>query len=379
MRIIICAILSALGSRRFAGFILPLVIPLLIAGCGQKPAEQASQPPRPVMVLRVTNADVFAGRAVPGQARSANEVALSFRVGGRILERRVKTGDEVKEGDTVATLDPAPYQAEVDTMTANLERARAAHRNAAGQLERDRQLFAKDIVAKARLESSESAADQALAEVQSLEAALGRRKLDLEYTVLRAPFSGVVSAVFAEVFEEVKAQQSVMRVIDPHKIEMIVNVPESMVSLAPYAIDVKASFDAFPGVEIPAEVSEVGREPSQTTRTYAVKVLLAPPSGVTIVPGMAGRVRARPGPQIAERLKGVVVPLPAVFSVDDTAGSFVWTVNDAAKTVSRRQVELGEPVVGGVSIMKGLSPGDLVLSAGVHSLREGQAVRIQER
>lgn len=375
MRIITCAALRAFRSGR----LVPLVISFVIAGCGQKPTEQASQPPRSVIVMRVVNADVFAGRTIPGQARSANEAALSFRVGGRILERRVKTGDEVKEGDIVATLDPAPYQAEVDTVTANLERARAAHRNAAGQLDRDRQLFAKDIVAKARMESSESAADQALAEVQSLEATLGRRKLDLEYTTLHAPFSGVVSAVFAEVFEEVKAQQSIMRVIDPRKIEMIVNVPESLISLVPYAVDVKASFDAFPGIEIPAEVSEVGREPSQTTRTYTVKVLLAPPPGVTIVPGMAGRVRARPGPQIAERLKGVVVPLPAVFSVDDTAGSFVWTVNEAAKTVSRRLVELGEPVVGGISIVKGLSPGDLVVSAGVHSLREGQTVQIQER
>src|SRR4051794_39973741 len=114
MRNITCAALSAFGSGR----LVSLVIPLVIAGCGQKPAEQASQPPRPVIVMRVVNADVFAGRVIPGQARSANEAALSFRVGGCILERRVKTGDEVKEGDIVATIDPAPYQAEVDTVNA---------------------------------------------------------------------------------------------------------------------------------------------------------------------------------------------------------------------------------------------------------------------
>ena len=131
-----------------------------------------------------------------------------------------------------------------------------------------------------------------------------------------------------------------MRLIDPAEIEMVVNVPESLISLVPYAVDIKVTFDAFPGVEIPAEISEIGKEPSETTRTYAVKLLVAPPSGVTIIPGMAGRARARPGPQIADRFKGAVVPLSAIFSPDDVSGSFAWIVNEASRTVSRRKVEV---------------------------------------
>ena len=118
-----------------------LLMSLLVGACSDNTAKPTEPPPRPVITFRVINSEVFAGRAIPGQARSAHEAALSFRVGGRMLERRVKTGDQIKEGDVVATLDPAPYQAEVDSVTATLERARAAHRNAAGQLERDRQLF----------------------------------------------------------------------------------------------------------------------------------------------------------------------------------------------------------------------------------------------
>jgi RND family efflux transporter MFP subunit len=355
------------------------LIPLLIGACSDKAVKGAEPPPRPVITFRIANSDLVAGRAFPGQARSAHEAALSFRVGGRMLERLVKTGDQVKQGDVVATLDPAPYQAEVDSVSATLERARAAYRNAASQLDRDRQLFEKDIVAKARLETSDANAQQTLSEMRSLEATLERRKLDLGYTVLRAPFGGVVSAVFAEAFEEVKPQQSVLRIIDPEKIEMTINVPESLISLVPYAVDIKVTFDAFPGLAIPAEISEIGKEPSETTRTYAVKLLVAPPSGVTIVPGMAGRATARPGPEIAERFKGVVVPLSAILSPDDVAGSFVWIVNDASRTVSRQKIELGEPVTGGINVKDGLKPGDLIVVAGVHSLQEGQAVRIQGR
>jgi multidrug efflux system membrane fusion protein len=84
--------------------------------------------------------NLFAGRALPGQARAALEASLSFRVGGRMQERRVKTGDTVQEGDIVATLDGAPYQAEVDSISASLQRARTAYANPASQLDRDKQL-----------------------------------------------------------------------------------------------------------------------------------------------------------------------------------------------------------------------------------------------
>ena len=355
-----------------------LLIALLVAACDKTPDQKAEAPPRPVKVFRVVDANLIAGRALPGQARSVREAMLSFRIAGRLQERRVKMGDQVKEGDVLAVLDAAPYQADLDLATANLQRARAAYANAASQLDRDKQLLAKGHIAKARFENSDSAAKQAAAEVKSLEAAQERAKLELGYTELRAPFEGFVSAVFAEASEEVKPQQAVMRLIDPSEIEMIVNVPELLISIAPYVVDLKVTFDAFPGIEIPAELAEVGTEPSETTRTYPVKILLTPPQGVTILPGMAGRVRGKPGPEIAQRAKGVVIPLSAAYSPDDATGSFVWVVNDAAKTAHRQQVTLGEPVVGGVSVTDGLTPGDLVVAVGVHSLQEGQAVRVLE-
>lgn len=355
-----------------------LLIALLFSACGEDSAQKAETPPRPVKVVRVADANLIAGRALPGQARSVREAMLSFRVAGRIQERRVKPGDQVKEGDVVAILDAAPYQAELDAATANLQRVQAASANAASQLDRDKQLLAKGFIAKARFENSDSAAKQALAEVKSVEAAQERAKLELGYTELRAPFAGFVSAVFAEAFEEVKPQEPVVRLVDPTEIEMVVNVPESLISYAPYVVDLKATFDAFPGIEIPAELAEVGKEPSETTRTYPVKVLLTPPQGVAILPGMAGRLRGKPGPEIARQTKGVVIPLSAAFSPDDATGSFVWVVNDAAKTVHRQPVTLGEPVVGGVSVTDGLTPGSLVVAVGVHSLQEGQAVRILE-
>ena len=76
---------------------------------------------------------------------------------------------------------------------------------------------------------------------------------------------------------------------------MLVNVPESLISFVPYVVNIRATFDAFPGLEIPAEVSEIGTEPSESTRTYPVKLLLSPPDNTAILPGMAGTVRGEAG------------------------------------------------------------------------------------
>src|SRR5262249_39706480 len=96
---------------------LGLLFTLLVAGCDQQ-ETQKTETPRPVIVFRVASADVIAGRAFPEYARSAREAMLSFRVAGRIQERRVKTGDQVKKGDILATLDAAPYQTEFDRVAA---------------------------------------------------------------------------------------------------------------------------------------------------------------------------------------------------------------------------------------------------------------------
>src|SRR5262245_3269949 len=111
-----------------------LLIVLLVIGCSKETEQSAEAPPRPVKVFRVVDANLIAGRAIPGQARSAREAMLSFRIAGRIQERRVKPGEQVKEGDILATLDTAPYQAELDRAAANLQRAQAAYTNAASAL-----------------------------------------------------------------------------------------------------------------------------------------------------------------------------------------------------------------------------------------------------
>src|SRR5262249_31153169 len=115
---------SAHAQRCVATLGVILLISALTA-CGDQVASPNERRPRPVKISRVADANVIVGRALPGQARSAHEATLSFQVGGRILERRVKAGDRIAVGDVLAAIDPTPYKAEVASVSSNLERARA--------------------------------------------------------------------------------------------------------------------------------------------------------------------------------------------------------------------------------------------------------------
>jgi RND family efflux transporter MFP subunit len=167
------------------------------------------------------------------------------------------------------------------------------------------------------------------AEIDSLEASVQSARDELSYTYLRAPFDGTIVAKYVENFEDVQAKQAILRLLDTSRIEMVVDVPETKISNLPYVRNILVRFDAFPSIEIPAEIKEVGREASLTTRTYPITVIMDQPEGATILPGMAGRATA----EVAKpEASGLVVPVAAVFSVAGEDGSYVWVIDETSLT-----------------------------------------------
>ena len=198
----------------------------------------------------------------------------------------------------------------------------------------------------------------------------------LGYTELKAPFDGIVVETYVENFETVVAKQPVLRVLDPSSIEFVVSVPENLITLAPYVTGSTVTFDALPGIEISAKIKEIGKEASQATRTYPVTLVMEQPEGAEILPGMAGQASITSRPPEDSTLVGIQVPATAVFTGEDRSRNFVWIVDESSRTLSRREVELGQLARYGVLIKSGLEPGEWIVIKGVHSVREGQKVRI---
>ncbi len=354
---------------------ISLAVFVLLTACATEPP---AKPIRPVRTMQVSHSSELEQRAFPGQARAGNQVDMSFRVSGPLIERPVDRGDKVKKGAILARIDPRDFESEIRTVDGQLERARAALTRAQADYDRLRRVQEQDAGATSQsmIDLALASRDQSQAGVKSLEGTLKRSKDRLADTFLRAPFAGEVVATYVENFEDVLPKQPVVRVLGKGRMEFDISVPENLISHTPYVESVVLRFDAFPGREFQGEVKEVGREASAGTRTYPVTLAFDQPGDAKVLSGMAGQATITARLPEDQASSGIEVPLSAVFSPEETDDSFVWIVDTTSNTISRRQIEVGELTAFGIQVASGLEPGEVIATAGVNLLEDGQEVRI---
>lgn len=338
------------------------VVMILVGACSE-PVEEV-EVVRPVRVVRVAAPQDFTNRPLPGRARAAEETNLSFDVSGTVLERPVNVGDQVEKGRLLARLDQRDFRNQRDAALAARNRMRA-------NFERVKIAAESGAVSRQDLDDARAQLDVAQAELNIAEKAI-------EDSTIVAPRSGTISATYVEAFTSVRAKEAIVRLLDTTAIEMVVQVPESLISFAPHVEDIQVEYDAFPGRPVRAEIKEISNEASQTTRTFPVTLIMEQPADFKILPGMAGRASGRLPAERAPKLQALRVPMSSVFTPDDadsSGTSFVWVIDEATNTVTRRAVTTGELDRAGIQVREGVKAGDLIVVSGVSFLREGQVVR----
>ena len=407
----------------FLKWIVLAILPaVLMMGCQSESPPEI--PVRPVPAMKVGDVSRLAESTFPGRAKATEEVNLAFRVGGPLIARPVNVGNSVEQGALIAKIDPRDFETTLANLTSKLAQAqsqlkamRVARPEDINKLEaalaaakaeqvkakadytRVQQLYANDNASKAELDQARALRDISreavrgateslrvgrrgartedieamVASIRAIEAQQKRARDALEDTELRAPFAGYIAQTFVENFQDVLPKQPIVRLLDTSRIEMEISVPESLISLAPYTTEILCRFDAFADRELPAQIKEIGKEASQTTRTYPVTLIMDQPEDIQILPGMAGVVKARAELPANFVGVGVEVPLSAVL-VDKNDKRFVWIIDDSARTVSRREVMVGALSPRGIRITQGLQSGEWIATAGVHYLTEGQQV-----
>ncbi len=332
-------------------------------------------PPKPVKALQISDPDALAEGSFPGRAAAAQEANMSFRVSGPLVELPVKVGDEVTADTVVARIDPNDFQVMVTNAESLHAAARAAFRRADADYNRlsNAQIEDPGAISQRAVDLALAARDGARAAVSSSNATAQTARDRLSYATLTAPFDGEVVETYVENFETVIALQPVVRIVDASSVEMTLSIPENLIGYADYVTNVSVTFDALPGITVPAMISEIGSEASQATRTYPLTIIMDQPDGARILPGMAGQAAIQA--QLPETVEsGVHVPPTALIAGTDTERSYVWVIDN--DVVTRREVQTGALTTTGVLVTGGLNPGELIVAAGVSMLSDGQSVRV---
>lgn len=334
---------------------------LLLTGCqGEAPAQAAPEPVRPAIIQTVGQADAGEKLRFPGRLRAAKRAELSFNVPGFVAEFALTEGARVTAGQVVARLDDAVFRARVVAAQSEFERSRV-------DLERyQRLLDTEQAVARAEV-------DERRARLEMARTNLAAAQQDLSDTVIRAPFSGVVTKRRLETFANVQAKQAIAELQDLGTLEIVIHVPQRMLRNEGARAQAAAFFDEREDQPVPVVVKSYASEADPVTQNHEVVLTLqSRPAGLTLLPGMSVTVAPLQGRAVAAG-GALTVPLTAVAS-DAARSPFVWVVG-ADGQVRPAPVVLGEVQGGQVNVSSGLHAGERIVTAGVSGLREGMKVR----
>ncbi len=347
--------------------ILFLLIPLLIAACGDKTPAPSPQP-RAVLAHTV-HLGAGSNRAeYSGEVKPRHDAALAFRVGGKLIERRVEVGDRVAAGQILARLDPADLAQSQKSAEAQLVAAEADRAFARADVERYRGLKAQQFVSQAALDAKETALKTAEQKVHAAAAQGNIATNQSGYAVLSSDAAGVVSAVLTEVGQIVAAGQAVVKVARTDEKEVLIALPENRVGELAGADGVVVTLWALPDKVFRGRVREVSPQADPVTRTYAARVAILD-ADANVRLGMTARVLLdRHGQEIQ-----TMIPAGSVFQKGREPA--VWVIG-ADGHVHLRPVNVVTWREDGVTVRGGLAEGERIVAAGAHKLTEGEAVRV---
>jgi RND family efflux transporter MFP subunit len=342
-------------------------------GCSNEPPP-AEEIIRPVMYQPVFATGGARMRSFSGAARADVESNLSFKVAGNISRVYVKVGDRVQKGAPIADLDPADYDLQVEDAEASLLQTQSQARNARANYSRVQSLYVNQNASRADLDAALAQKESADANVASNEKKLELAKRQRRYTRLTAPAAGSIASVDAEVNENVVTGRPIVMLAGAGSPEVEVAVPEILIDQIQEGANVQARFDAIPGKTFAATVTEVGVASVGFATTYPVKVRLEE-ADERVRPGMAAEVMFE-FERTDDRERFIV---PPVSVGEDGAGRFVFvveTTGDGFGLAKRIPVTVGQLTSRGLEVTEGLKDGDLVVTAGVSRISDGQKVRL---
>jgi membrane fusion protein (multidrug efflux system) len=356
-----------LSSKRTKSFVFFMVFSLLLAGCGNKSDGSGDQSGSqddaktkevkaaeavPVEVVTVKAQTVNSSYAGTANLEAPNEAQVVAKSSGVLVSQMSEEGDFVKQGQVMARIDPSRALIEV-------QRNQATVNKLTNNFSRAQQLLTQKLI-------STEAHDQIRFDLESAKASLNLAKLELSYTNVIAPISGVVAQRMVKEGNLVTLNSPVYRIVNTQYLEAVMNVPEREMSLIKAGMPVMMTVDAIPGETFQGKVDRVS--PVMDAGSGTFRVTCAFTSNQMLRAGMFGRF------EIMFDSRENVLTIPRVAILEDESEPAIYVARDkkAVRTVIKTGYSNGELV----EVTKGLKSGDRVITAGKVAVRNGTLVNV---
>ena len=348
-------------------FIL-LPVAALLSGCSEKPA---AEPLRSVRTAEIRYDKAKEINRYVGTVQSRHEVNEAFRVGGKVIQRKVDVGQKVREGEVLAVLDDADYRHAEEAARQQFVAATTQARQAESDRKRLDALKSDGSVSVSDEEKAQSSADTAAATAAATARQLELARNRLKYTVLRASQSGVVTAVRFEVGQVVPEGQSVVSIANEGEPEIIADVPEDHLSVFK-ASRYRAWLASAPDQTFDVVLRELSPQAAAQTRTFRARLKPATPRPLPLG-ATATLVVERPHDETP------AAALPAAAMTQSKGKPAVWVVRrKGSEPVGT--VDLLDVTVHGYRndevLVSGPPAGELVVTAGVQKMAPGLHVAL---
>lgn len=349
---------------------LCLALPLALTGCEEE--KQAANAIRPVRAVEARVASMGLAELLTGEVEAHNTVSASFRIAGQVAERLVAAGDVVTKGQVLARLDDTVARDSLVEAKASETAAEAALDQAARKAARARSLIGQRAISKNDYDLAVRTETEARAQLDAARAQRNSAEENLSYTELRAEADGFISSRHAESGEVVAAGQAIFKIAERSGLDAVFDVPERLM-LAGLARgrEIEICLDSDSSSCAKGAVYELSPQADATTRTWLMRAAMPEPSPKMLLgSAVRGRVVLDDTP---------VMALPAQALWSQGGSDCVWVLERAGESTYAarlRPVTVARFTSESVIISEGLSEGELVATAGVQTLVEGQVVRL---
>lgn len=333
---------------------LLMAIVLFFSACKEKKTEQATM--QTVKIDTVMQGQQVQSVQYPGKIKPATDVNLAFRVAGPILRFPVQEGQFVKKGQLIAQIDPRDYKIQLAASQAKYDQVKA-------QADRVKELYKRNSV-------TPNDYDKAISGLKQITAKLHADRNALKDTRLVAPFDGYVQKKFYDNHETVDAGYPIVSFLNTSHFEVNADIPATDYIRQNQFAGFSCTVDVYPNQPIPLKLLEIVPK-SNMNQLYQARFRLQPPQDLHVAAGMNVNITIN---YLTGNQDLVFVPVTAVF--DQNGKSMVWIYSPKTKQIKSREVTTQTVRSDGtVEITSGLKAGELIVTAGVHSLKEGQKVQ----